>query len=149
MGLNTFSFCHSHTVQIGTASETLSEWADDEAGLEAVQKIVDSLDDVYALQDPLVEPDVLRDILRDDRLHMLLQVRAVLRTEVSVDVIVFFSCSSTTELVALLCRRHDCRLETRCPGAGMRLSRSEIPRATSFSERRRTFCSCFRCRTCR
>lgn len=47
---------------------------DDEAGLEAVQKVVDSLDDIYALQDPLVEPDVLRDILRDDRLHMLLQV---------------------------------------------------------------------------
>lgn len=62
-------------VQIGTASETLSEWADDEAGLEAVQKVVDSLDDIYALQDPLVEADVLRDILRDDRLHMLLQVR--------------------------------------------------------------------------
>lgn len=64
----------SDSIQIGTASETLSEWADDEAGLEAVQKIVDSLDDVYALQDPLVEPDVLRDILRDDRLHMLLQL---------------------------------------------------------------------------
>lgn len=61
-------------VQIGTASETLSEWADEEAGLEAVQKVVDSLDDIYALQDPLVEADVLRDILRDDRLHMLLQV---------------------------------------------------------------------------
>lgn len=61
-------------VQIGAASETLSEWADDEAGLEAVQKVVDSLDDIYALQDPLVEADVLRDILRDDRLHMLLQV---------------------------------------------------------------------------
>lgn len=42
--------------------------------MEAVQKVVDSLDDIYALQDPLVEADVLRDILRDDRLHMLLQV---------------------------------------------------------------------------
>lgn len=40
-----------------------------------MQKVVDSLDDIYALQDPLVETDVLRDILRDDRLHMLLQVR--------------------------------------------------------------------------
>lgn len=65
----------SRAVQVGCASETLSEWADDEAGLEAVQKVVDSLDDIYALQDPLVEQDVLRDILRDDRLHMLLQVR--------------------------------------------------------------------------
>lgn len=64
----------SSAVQIGNASETLSEWADEEAGLEAVQKVVDSLDDIYALQDPLVEPDVLRDILRDDRLHMMLQV---------------------------------------------------------------------------
>lgn len=70
-----FPYYHLDTVPIGTASETLSEWADDEAGLEAVQKVVDSLDDIYALQDPLVEADVLRDILRDDRLHMLLQVR--------------------------------------------------------------------------
>lgn len=53
----------------------MSEWADEEAGLEAVQKVVDSLDDIYALQNPLVEQDVMRDILRDDRLHMLLQVR--------------------------------------------------------------------------
>lgn len=56
----------------------MTEWADEEAGLEAVEKVVDSLDDIYALQDPLVETDVLRDILRDDRLHMLLQVRVVL-----------------------------------------------------------------------
>lgn len=42
-----------------------------------MQKVVDSLDDIYALQDPLVDLDVLRDILRDDRLHMLLQVDCV------------------------------------------------------------------------
>lgn len=62
-------------VQIGTASESLNEWADEEAGLEAVQKVVESLDDIYALQDPFVDNETLRDILHDDRLHLLLQVR--------------------------------------------------------------------------
>lgn len=60
---------------VGTASETLNEWADEEAGLEAVQKVLDSLDDIHAVQDPFVDPDVLRDILRDTRLHNLLQVK--------------------------------------------------------------------------
>lgn len=59
---------------IGTASESLNEWADEEAGLEAVQRILDSLDDIYALQDAFVDPEVLRDMLRDVKLHALLQV---------------------------------------------------------------------------
>lgn len=61
-------------VPIGTASETLNEWADEEAGLEAVQRVIDSLDDIYALQDTFVDPEVLREMLRDNKLHQLLQV---------------------------------------------------------------------------
>lgn len=60
---------------VGTASETLNEWADEEASLEAVQRILDSLDDIYALQDAFVDPEVMRDMLRDTKLHELLQVR--------------------------------------------------------------------------
>ncbi|XP_055686221.1 peripheral plasma membrane protein CASK isoform X2 [Lutzomyia longipalpis] len=62
------------SMAVGTASESLNEWADEEAGLEAVQKVLDSLDDIHALQDLFVDPDVLRDILRDTRLHTLLQL---------------------------------------------------------------------------
>lgn len=60
---------------IGTASESLNEWADEEAGIEAVQKILDSLDDIHALQDNYIDPDLLRDMLRDNKLHDLLRVR--------------------------------------------------------------------------
>lgn len=59
---------------IGTASETLNEWADEEAGLEAVQRILDSMDDIHALQDAFVDPDVMVDLLNDYKLHNLLQV---------------------------------------------------------------------------
>lgn len=62
------------TVVVGIAAETLNDWADDEAGLEAVQRILDSLDDIHALQDGFVDPDVLHDMLRDHKLHALLQV---------------------------------------------------------------------------
>ncbi|XP_055381359.1 peripheral plasma membrane protein CASK-like [Condylostylus longicornis] len=62
------------TMPIGTASESLNEWADEEAGLEAVQKVLDSLDDIYALQDAFIDPEVLRDMLRDTKLHQLLQL---------------------------------------------------------------------------
>lgn len=65
------------TVAIGTASETLNEWADEEAGIEAVQKILDSLDDIHALQDNYIDPDLLRDMLRDNKLHDLLRVRKI------------------------------------------------------------------------
>lgn len=61
-------------VAIGTASESLNEWADEDAGIEAVQKILDTLDDVAALQDTEIDPDVLISMLRDNRLHALLQV---------------------------------------------------------------------------
>lgn len=62
------------TVTIGIASETLNDWADEEAGLEAVQRVLDSLDDIHALQDEYVDDDVLRDMLTDNRLCALLQV---------------------------------------------------------------------------
>lgn len=52
----------------------LNEWADEEAGIEAVQRILDCLDDIYALLDAHVDSDVLRDMLRDTRLHQFLQV---------------------------------------------------------------------------
>lgn len=61
---------------VGTASESLNEWADEEAGLEAVQRVLDSLDDIHALQDSFVDQDVLIDMLRDGKLHALLQVRS-------------------------------------------------------------------------
>uniref|UniRef100_A0A182S8T6 L27 domain-containing protein n=1 Tax=Anopheles maculatus TaxID=74869 RepID=A0A182S8T6_9DIPT len=61
-------------VAIGTASESLNEWADEEAGLEAIQKILDSLDDIIALQDANCDPDVLAGMLRDVKLHELLQL---------------------------------------------------------------------------
>lgn len=60
---------------IGNASEILNEWADEDAGIEAVQRILDCLDDIYALQDSHADPDVLRDMLRDTRLHQFLHVR--------------------------------------------------------------------------
>lgn len=59
---------------VGTASESLNEWADEEAGLEAVERVLDSLDDIHALQDAYVDPDILNEMLRDDKLHALLQV---------------------------------------------------------------------------
>lgn len=59
---------------IGVASETLNDWADEEAGLEAVQRVLDSLDDIHALQDEYVDEHVLRDMLSDNRLSALLQV---------------------------------------------------------------------------
>lgn len=59
---------------VGTASESLNEWADDEAGIEAVERILDSLDDIHALQDNFVDQDMLIDMLSDDKLHALLQV---------------------------------------------------------------------------
>lgn len=62
------------SVTVGIASETLNDWADEEAGLEAVQRVLDSLDDVHALQDPYADPDVLHAMLKDNKLHALLQV---------------------------------------------------------------------------
>lgn len=59
---------------IGAASESLNEWADEDAGIEAVQKILDTLDDVAALQDTEIDPDVLISMLRDNKLHKMLQV---------------------------------------------------------------------------
>lgn len=50
------------------------EWIDEEVGTEAVQKILDSLDDIVALQDPCVDINVLMTMLTDSRLHSLLQV---------------------------------------------------------------------------
>lgn len=63
-----------YVVTIGIASETLNDWADEEAGLEAVQRVLDSLDDIHALQDEYVDEYVLRDMLSDNRLSALLQV---------------------------------------------------------------------------
>lgn len=59
---------------MGTASECLNEWADEDAGIEAVQKILDTLDDISALQDTEIDPDVLISMLRDNKLHAMLQV---------------------------------------------------------------------------
>lgn len=59
---------------VGTASESLNEWADEDAGIEAVQKILDTLDDIAALQDTEIDPDVLISMLRDNKLHNMLQV---------------------------------------------------------------------------
>lgn len=61
-------------VAIGTASECLNEWADEDAGIEAVQKILDTLDDIAALQDTEIDPDMLISMLRDNKLHAMLQV---------------------------------------------------------------------------
>lgn len=63
-----------YSVTVGIAAETLNDWADEEAGLEAVQRVLDSLDDIHALQDPYVDPDVLHGMLKDIKLHALLQV---------------------------------------------------------------------------
>lgn len=52
----------------------MNDWADEEAGLEAVQRVLDSLDDIHALQDEYVDEDVLSDMLCDNRLCALLQV---------------------------------------------------------------------------
>ena len=59
---------------VGAASESLNEWADEDAGIEAVQKILDTLDDIAALQDTEIDPDVLISMLRDNKLHAMLQV---------------------------------------------------------------------------
>ncbi|XP_037025999.1 peripheral plasma membrane protein CASK isoform X3 [Bradysia coprophila] len=69
-------FCGADTdsVAVGAASESLNEWADEEAGLEAVQMVLDSLDDIHALQDAFVDQDVLIEMLRDVKLHALLQL---------------------------------------------------------------------------
>lgn len=63
---------------IGAASESLNEWADEDAGIEAVQKILDTLDDVAALQDADIDPDVLISMLRDAKLHSMLTVSGFL-----------------------------------------------------------------------
>lgn len=68
------------TVTVGIASETLNDWADEEAGLEAVQRVLDSLDDIHALQDEYVDEHVLRSMLTDNRLAALLQVRNIMRS---------------------------------------------------------------------
>lgn len=65
-------------VTIGITSETLNDWADEEAGLEAVQRVLDSLDDIHALQDPFVDDSLLHNMLADSRLSALLQVRCKL-----------------------------------------------------------------------
>lgn len=53
----------------------MNDWADEEAGLEAVQRVLDSLDDIHALQEnDYVDEHVLRDMLSDNRLCALLQV---------------------------------------------------------------------------
>lgn len=70
-----FCFFFQFAVTIGIASETLNDWADEEAGLEAVQRVLDSLDDIHALQDEYVDEDILRDMLTDNRLSALLQVQ--------------------------------------------------------------------------
>ncbi|XP_037944527.1 peripheral plasma membrane protein CASK isoform X4 [Teleopsis dalmanni] len=62
------------SMPVASASDMLNEWADEEAGIEAVQRILDCLDDIYALQDSNVDPDVLREMLRDGRLHQFLQL---------------------------------------------------------------------------
>ncbi|XP_060650682.1 peripheral plasma membrane protein CASK isoform X2 [Drosophila nasuta] len=56
------------------ADSAPDEWADEEAGIEAVQRILDCLDDIYSLQDAHVDADVLRDMLRDGRLQQFLQL---------------------------------------------------------------------------
>ncbi|XP_018789056.1 PREDICTED: peripheral plasma membrane protein CASK isoform X1 [Bactrocera latifrons] len=61
------------SMPVASASDMLNEWADEEAGIEAVQRILDCLDDIYALQDSNVDPEVLREMLRDGRLHQFLQ----------------------------------------------------------------------------
>ena len=68
----------TNLVPIGTASECLNEWADEDAGIEAVQRILDALDDVSALQDSQIDPDVLISMLRDSKLHAILQVGTTL-----------------------------------------------------------------------
>ncbi|XP_029405837.1 peripheral plasma membrane protein CASK isoform X1 [Bactrocera neohumeralis] len=62
------------SMPVASASDMLNEWADEEAGIEAVQRILDCLDDIYALQDSNVDPEVLREMLRDGRLHQFLQL---------------------------------------------------------------------------
>lgn len=74
MSLNKIFIWFYFTVPVASASDILNEWADEEAGIEAVQRILDCLDDIYALQDTNVDPEVLREMLRDGRLHQFLQV---------------------------------------------------------------------------
>lgn len=66
---------------VGSASDSLNDWADEEAGLEAVQTVLDSLDDIHALQDSYVDNDLLKDMLRDIRLHELLRVSSKFITQ--------------------------------------------------------------------
>lgn len=47
--------------------------------MEAVQKILDSLDDIHALQDSYADEDILRDMLTDNGLCALLQVNSINR----------------------------------------------------------------------
>lgn len=68
-------FFYLTSVTVGIASETLNDWADEEAGLEAVQRILDSLDDIHALEDLYVDEQMYNDILRDEQLIELLQVK--------------------------------------------------------------------------
>lgn len=65
---------------MGTASESLNEWADEDAGIEAVQKVLDTLDDIAALQDTEIDPDVLISMLRDSKLHAILSVSFLLNS---------------------------------------------------------------------
>lgn len=66
-----FLYCE---VIIGIASESLNDWADEQAGIEAVQRILDSLDDIHAMQDPYVDNEVYHGMLTDRRLASLLKV---------------------------------------------------------------------------
>lgn len=91
MHVNEILFYMRFSVIIGVASETLNDWADEEAGLEAVQKILDSLDDIHALQDSYADEDILRDMLTDNRLCALLQVTVIVVLPCTVHTHIIFS----------------------------------------------------------
>lgn len=95
---------------VGTASESLNEWADEEAGLEAVQRVLDSLDDIHALQDSFVDQDVLLDMLRDVKLHALLQVTETFKKK-KLNKYLKIVFSFMTVLVVRLCRHRERLLE--------------------------------------
>uniref|UniRef100_U5ENN4 Peripheral plasma membrane protein CASK n=1 Tax=Corethrella appendiculata TaxID=1370023 RepID=U5ENN4_9DIPT len=68
-------FCaDTDSMAFGLVSDSLNEWADEDIGIEAIQIILDSLDDIIALQDPNVDQDLLMSMLRDVKLHALLQL---------------------------------------------------------------------------
>lgn len=64
----------SISVFLNEASEALNEWADDEVSMKAVQQMVDTLDDIVALQEPDTDKVIVRDMMSDERLVTLLQV---------------------------------------------------------------------------